>query len=113
MKLSTLARAIPGARLIGDDVDVRAVRSDSRQIDRGDLFVAVRGRRSDGHGFLATAVERGAAAIVVEAEQSALAIPQIVVADGARALGFLIAAMAGDPAERMTLVGITGTNGKT
>ncbi len=112
MKLSVLARSIPGARLVGDDVEVRAVRSDSRQIDRGDLFVAVRGRRSDGHGFIATAIERGAAAIVVEAEQDA-AVPQIVVGDGARALGYLIAALAGDPAERMTLVGITGTNGKT
>lgn len=113
MKLSTLVRAIPGARLVGDDVEVRAVRSDSRQVDRGDLFVAVRGRRSDGHGFLATVIERGAAAVVVETEQVPLAVPQLVVPDGARALGIAIAAQAGDPANRLSLIGITGTNGKT
>jgi len=113
MKLSILARAIPGARLVGDDVEVRAIRSDSRQLDRGDLFVAVRGRRSDGHDFLPVALARGAAAVVVEREQPGFALPQLVVDDGARALGYLVAALAGEPGERMTLIGITGTNGKT
>lgn len=113
MKLSTLARSIPGARLLGDDVEVRAVRSDSRQVDRGDLFVAVRGRRSDGHAFAVTAVERGAAALVVDAVQMNARVPQLIVPDTTRALGYLIAAVTGAPAERLGLVGITGTNGKT
>jgi UDP-N-acetylmuramyl-tripeptide synthetase len=113
MKLSELVRTIPGARLIGADLDVRAVTSDSRAVSAGALFIAVRGRRSDGHAFVAAAIERGAAAVAVEAPIDGLAVPQLVVADGARALGFAIAALADHPARRLTLIGITGTNGKT
>lgn len=113
MKLSELVRTIPGARLIGADLDVRAVTSDSRAVSAGALFIAVRGRRSDGHAFVAAAIERGAAAVAVEAPIDGLAVPQLVVADGARALGFAVAALADHPARRLTLIGITGTNGKT
>ena len=113
MKLSDLVRTIPGARLLGADVEVRAVTADSRTVGAGALFVAVRGRRSDGHAFVATAVQRGAAAVVVEAAIEGLAVPQLIVPDGARALGYAIAALADHPARRLTLIGITGTNGKT
>ncbi|HEY1554103.1 MAG TPA: UDP-N-acetylmuramoyl-L-alanyl-D-glutamate--2,6-diaminopimelate ligase [Kofleriaceae bacterium] len=103
-----------GARLIGDaETAVRAVRDDSRQIERGDVFVAVRGLRSDGHAFVAAAIERGAAAIVVEHEVAGASVPQVIVASAARALGVLVGRALGDPAKAMTLVGITGTNGKT
>ncbi|HVV87190.1 MAG TPA: UDP-N-acetylmuramoyl-L-alanyl-D-glutamate--2,6-diaminopimelate ligase [Kofleriaceae bacterium] len=117
MKLSDLAAGVPGARIVGTsagaDPDIGAVRADSRAVTGGDLFVAVRGRRSDGHAFVATAIAQGAAAVVVEQEQPGLAVPQLVVPDGARALGALIGRAAGDPARRLRLVGITGTNGKT
>ena len=98
---------------VGNVGDVGRVTSDSRQLAPGDVFVAVRGRQVDGHAFVATAVQRGAAAVVVERAQPGLAVPQLVVADAALALGLLVARRAGDPAARMTLVGITGTNGKT
>ncbi|HTR50444.1 MAG TPA: UDP-N-acetylmuramoyl-L-alanyl-D-glutamate--2,6-diaminopimelate ligase [Kofleriaceae bacterium] len=102
-----------GARLIGDaETAVRAVRDDSRQIEPGDVFVAVRGLHSDGHAFVASAIERGAAAIVVERELD-VKVPQVIVASTARALGVLVARAFGEPAKTMTLVGITGTNGKT
>jgi MurE/MurF fusion protein len=103
------------ARVLGDpNVPVRAVQSDSRAVQPGDVFVAVRGRRSDGHTFVAVAVERGAAAVVVERElDPAPAVPQVIVADGAEALGVLAGRALGDPAKAMTLIGITGTNGKT
>ncbi len=113
MKLSQLAAAVPGAHLLGADVDVRAVTSDSRTLQRGDLFVAVRGRRADGHSFVPAVVGQGAAAVVVEHALDGVAVPQLVVPDGQRALGRLIAAAAGDPASKLALVGITGTNGKT
>src|SRR5262245_20354573 len=121
MKLSDLAASVPGARVLGASgadgdpgaIEVGAVRADSRAIAAGDLFVAVRGRRSDGHAFIAQAVAGGAAAVVVEREQAGLAVPQVIVPDGASALGALIGRAAGDPAGRLTLVGITGTNGKT
>ncbi len=113
MTLATLIASLPGARVIGDpSVAVGAVRSDSRAVELGDVYVAVRGIRADGHAFVAAAIERGAAAVVVE-HPLEVAIPQVIVADGAAALGILIGRALGDPAQAMTLVGITGTNGKT
>jgi len=113
MMLGTLIDPLVGARVIGDaQIAVRAVRSDSRAIEPGDVYVAVRGLRADGHAFVTAAIERGAAAIVVERPLE-VAVPQVVVPDGAVALGVLIGRALGDPARAMTLVGITGTNGKT
>ncbi|HSK04881.1 MAG TPA: UDP-N-acetylmuramoyl-L-alanyl-D-glutamate--2,6-diaminopimelate ligase, partial [Kofleriaceae bacterium] len=101
------------ARVIGDGgVAVRAVQCDSRAVEPGDVFVAVRGRRADGHAFVAAAIERGAAAVVVEHEVDA-AVPQAIVASGAEALGVMAGHALGDPAKAMTLIGLTGTNGKT
>src|SRR5690349_3529746 len=76
MKLSDLARDLPGAYLHGRDVEVLAVEDDSRRAGPGALFVAVRGRRSDGHAFLGDVLARGAAAAVVE-QARPLAIPQL------------------------------------
>jgi murE/murF fusion protein len=113
MTLENLIDPLAGARMIGDaGVAVRAVRSDSRAIEPGDVYVAVRGIRADGHAFVAAAIERGAAAVVVE-RQLEVSVPQVIVPDGATALGVLISRSLGDPAKAMTLVGITGTNGKT
>jgi UDP-N-acetylmuramyl pentapeptide synthase len=87
MTLGTLIDGLAGARLIGDpSTPVRAVRSDSRAIEPGDVYVAVRGLRADGHAFVAAAIARGAAAVVVEHPVDA-AVPQIIVPDGAVALG--------------------------
>jgi len=113
MTLRQLIAGLPGARLIGDgNVDVRAVHEDSRKVEAGDVFVAVKGLRSDGHAFVKMAVERGAAAVVVEREVDAK-VPQVVVPSTSRALGHLVARLLGNPAASMTLIGITGTNGKT
>jgi UDP-N-acetylmuramyl pentapeptide synthase len=72
MTLRQLIDGLAGARLIGDgEVGVRAVRDDSRKVEPGDVFVAVRGMRSDGHAFVQTAIERGAIAVVVERELEA------------------------------------------
>jgi len=114
MLLRTLIDGLDGARLVGDGaIDVRAVHDDSRRVGRGDVFVAVRGGRVDGHDFVATAIERGAAAVVVERELPDLAVPQVVVPHGGRALGVLVGRQLGSPAERLVLIGVTGTNGKT
>ncbi len=114
MTLHDLIDGLTGARLIGDaSVQVAKVTSDSREVGAGDVFVAVRGIRSDGHAFVSTAIERGAAAIVVERLQPDVTLPQVIVGSGSRALGVLVAHALGDPAKAMTLIGITGTNGKT
>jgi len=85
---------------------------DSRSVRPGMLYVAVRGSQADGHRFIADAARRGAAAVVVEESQGS-AVPEIVVRDGRRAALALGAAWHGYPARQLTLLGVTGTNGKT
>jgi murE/murF fusion protein len=114
MKLRQLIDGLAGARLIGDgDVEVRAVRDDSRKIGPGDVFVAIKGLRADGHAFAPATVQQGAVAIVVDRELPGIGVPQVVLPSTSRALGPLVARMLGNPADAMTLIGITGTNGKT
>ena len=88
------------------------ITTDSRGVEPGALFIAVRGSESDGHRFVPDAVARGAAAVAVEAPLDAR-VPQIVVSDGRRAAIALARAWFDDPAASLRLVGITGTNGKT
>ncbi len=91
---------------------VSAITADSRTATAGSLYVAVRGSEADGHRFVADAIQRGAVALVVEQRMDA-AVPQVIVRDGRRAALALARAWHGDPAASLTLVGITGTNGKT
>lgn len=103
-----------GARVVGADRDVAIddVWSDSRRVAPGSLFACVPGRRSDGHDFAAEAVARGASALLVE-RQLDLDVPQILVESVRRSLGPVAAAVHGHPSAHMTVVGVTGTNGKT
>jgi murE/murF fusion protein len=113
MKLRALIDGL-AARVIGDaDVEITGVQSDSRAIKAGDVFVAIRGLRSDGHEFVAQVIAQGASAVVVERELPNVTVPQIVVDDSTRALGVLTGKIFGDPAKAMTLIAVTGTNGKT
>ena len=108
-KLSDIAAAVD-ARLRGPDATVTSVSTDSRTIEVGGLFVALRGERSDGHAFVADALARGAAGALVERDE--VSGPVIEVSDTGRAL----LALAADERRRMTsitVVGITGANGKT
>ncbi|HYL29706.1 MAG TPA: UDP-N-acetylmuramoyl-L-alanyl-D-glutamate--2,6-diaminopimelate ligase [Gemmatimonadales bacterium] len=92
---------------------VTGLTSDSRAVAPGDIYVAVRGSQVDGHRFVADAVRRGAAAVVVETPVAGLGVPQAVVGDGRRAAVALGSAWYGHPARRLRIVGVTGTNGKT
>jgi UDP-N-acetylmuramoyl-L-alanyl-D-glutamate--2,6-diaminopimelate ligase len=89
------------------------VQYDSRKVGPGDLFVAIRGLASDGHGHVTDARERGASAAVVETAVLSEGLPQIRVADSRRALALLAAIETGHPSRELTMVGVTGTNGKT
>ncbi|HEU4827916.1 MAG TPA: UDP-N-acetylmuramoyl-L-alanyl-D-glutamate--2,6-diaminopimelate ligase [Gemmatimonadales bacterium] len=91
---------------------VASLTADSRAVGPGALYAAVRGSQMDGHRFVADAVQRGAAAVMVEAPQGA-GVPELVVRDGRRALLAAARAWFGDPARSLTLIGVTGTNGKT
>jgi UDP-N-acetylmuramoyl-L-alanyl-D-glutamate--2,6-diaminopimelate ligase len=92
--------------------DPAGIGVDSRTTGPGMLYVAVRGSQSDGHRFVADAVKRGALAVVVEEPQQS-SVPEIVVRDSRRAAVVLGAAWYDHPGRRLTLVGVTGTNGKT
>jgi UDP-N-acetylmuramoyl-tripeptide--D-alanyl-D-alanine ligase len=107
--LHFLAQAC-GGRLVGEDREFAAVSIDSRTLDPGDLFVAVRGDRFDGHDFAAAAAERGACALVVS-RQLPLDLPQLVVADTLAALAS--GARAWRQQFGLPLVGVGGSNGKT
>lgn len=92
---------------------IEGVTSDSREVRPGVLFCAVRGTTADGHEFLESVQAKGAAAAMVEDPRPDLALPQFVVRDGRRAAAEAAAVFYGDPWDDMTVVGVTGTNGKT
>lgn len=94
------------------DLAVTGVTADSRTITPGMVYVAVRGSQADGHQFVQDAVRRGAVAVVAERTTGA-GVAELVVDDGRRAALTLGREWYRDPARRLTLVGVTGTNGKT
>jgi UDP-N-acetylmuramoyl-L-alanyl-D-glutamate--2,6-diaminopimelate ligase len=104
-------RAVPTSDLAG--LEVAGVTHDSRQVRPGMLFVAISGQRADGHDFVPDAVESGAAGVIVERPVIGVAAPQIVVAAARPALASVAAWWYGDPSHDLTVVGITGTDGKT
>lgn len=93
------------------DTEIQEVRYDSRAVQKGDLFVAIRGYAVDGHQYIQKALEQGAAAILCE--EAPEGIPAVVVANSRAALAEVSANRFDHPAEKMTMIGITGTNGKT
>ncbi|MDE1893082.1 MAG: UDP-N-acetylmuramoyl-tripeptide--D-alanyl-D-alanine ligase [Xanthomonadaceae bacterium] len=97
-------------RLVGADVEIRGVSIDTRKVQPGDLFVAIKGERVDGHDYLAEAAAGGAVAAMVTRQMDSH-LPQIVVNDGTLALGDLASAVRAQ--RNLHVVGITGSNGKT
>ena len=102
-----------GAHLHGPaDLDISGLSYDSRSVRRGHLFAALRGAKQDGLEFAKTAKRRGAVAVLSDRVPT-LEMPWIEAANPRAALADLSAAYFGNPAERLSLVGVTGTNGKT
>ncbi len=93
--------------------ELTGIADDSRRVEPGNLFVAVRGLRTDGHQFIGQAIERGATAVAVEERPGELPVPQLVVVRGAASLASAAAWWYGDPSLELLTVGVTGTNGKT
>lgn len=96
-------------------VHINELRLDSRQVAAGDCFIAVKGVQSDGHEYIGSAIEKGAAAIVCEKlpEQLSGTVTYVEVSDSARAAGLMAHLFYGEPSLHLKLVGVTGTNGKT
>jgi UDP-N-acetylmuramoyl-L-alanyl-D-glutamate--2,6-diaminopimelate ligase len=114
MKLTELLSEFPFPySLLNGDVDIQGIVSDSRQVQPGYLFVALSGGSADGHDFIPVAIQRGAAAAVGTKSIPDLVLPYVQVADSRRALPHLAAAFYGFPARKVTMIGVTGTDGKT
>jgi len=121
MRLDELLEAIPESRVLTNDEsrlpEIHHVVADSRQVEPGSLFVAVRGQRSNGHAYLQEAVERGALAVVIEESAGKPVLKKgisvIQVRDSRVALARLAERFYRYPASHLRVVGVTGTNGKT
>ena len=114
MGLGALTDAVSPDRVVGIPLgEVRALAYDSRRVTPGTLFFAVPGVHADGHDFVAGAVAAGAIGAVVERELPGIAVPQLVVDRTRRALADAADAWFGRPSERLTVIGVTGTDGKS
>ncbi len=114
MTLKQLLKNVQVQDIQGDTaVEVGQIRFDSRAVQPGDVFVAVKGVAADGHQFIDKAIENGAAAIVCEKPTANSQRPTALVADSAEALGQMASNYYGNPSAAIKLIGITGTNGKT
>ena len=116
MQLSDLIGKLNVAKVVGNDcIEITSVEADSRRVAEGSLFVAVRGVSVDGHTFIAKAEAQGASAVVCEELPDELSprVTYVVTPESREALGLLASAWYGEPSRQLTLVGVTGTNGKT
>ncbi len=95
------------------DLEIMALIADSRQVVPGALFIAVRGSVSNGHNYIPDAVARGAVAVVGQEPDPGLGVPYLRVSDSRMALARLAAAWHGNPARKLVMIGVTGTDGKT
>lgn len=116
MKLSELLKNIKPIGIQGStDIDITGINIDSRRIEKGHLFVAIKGTQTDGHKYIPKAQELGAAAVLCEdlpAEQQEN-VTYVQVASTESAVGPVATLFYGDPSQKLKLVGVTGTNGKT
>ena len=95
--------------------DISGIHMDSRQVDAGNMFVAVKGTQTDGHAYIDKAIEKGASTIVCETlpEDLKEGVTYIKVMDTEDCVGKLATAFYGNPTDKLELIGVTGTNGKT
>jgi len=116
MTLKDLLKNVPTVAVRGSlDIEILSLATDSKKAERGALFAAIAGTHADGHFFIPDAIERGALAIICEKVPDILdpAVTYIEVKESQTAFGFVADAFYGYPSQKLKLVGVTGTNGKT
>lgn len=116
MKLNLLLQEITDKKIIGsDNISVANIQFDSRKVECGSLFVATKGTASDGHDFIDDAIKKGATGIICETLPKELksTVTYIQTKNSLDALGKTASAWFDYPSRKLTLVGVTGTNGKT
>ena len=116
MLLNELLKAIQPVQVTGDSrIEITGVNIDSRLVEAGQLFMAMRGTQTDGHAYIPAAIQKGATAILCEdlPEEPAAGITYIQVKDSEDAVGKIATTFYGNPTSQFELVGVTGTNGMT
>lgn len=115
MKLSKLLRGIDYTLIKGHiDVEINNIQYNSKKVEHQDLFICIRGFSTDGHKYAPSAIERGASVIICEMDITTdKPITIIKVKDSRKAMALAAANFYGNPSEKLKLIGITGTNGKT
>ncbi len=119
MVLKDLISSLGGARILGDAcIEVTGICFDSRAVVKGPgrggpLFAAMPGEHVDGRDFIARAVENGAACVLADSPVEGLPVPQVIAGDMRGALSRVSSVFYGEPSKEITVVGVTGTNGKT
>ena len=123
MKLTELLKHVTPLAIVGDaEVDITGVNIDSRKVENGHLFVAMKGTQTDGHRFILKAIELGARAVLCEDLPENLSggtaeredgVTYVQVASTEDAVGKVATVFYGEPSQKLKLVGVTGTNGKT
>lgn len=116
MKLSELLKYVKPITIIGDsEVEITGVNIDSRKVEKGHLFVAIKGTQTDGHHFIPKALELGAAAVLCEdvPEEHLQGVTYVQVDSTEEVVGAVATVFYGEPSLKLKLVGVTGTNGKT
>jgi len=116
MKLEEILKGINVIEIKGEiEKNITGINIDSRKIESGHLFVALKGTQTDGHAYIGKAIEKGASAVVCETypDQLEEGITYIKIADTEEAVGKLATTFYGNPTSKLELIGVTGTNGKT
>jgi UDP-N-acetylmuramoyl-L-alanyl-D-glutamate--2,6-diaminopimelate ligase len=114
--LASILTNIKAIKVLGNtSVEVSDIQFDSRKVGKGSVFIAIPGTQTDGHTFIPKVVEMGVSVVICEKlpENTEPSVVWVVVADSAEALGLLAANFYGHPSEKLKLIGVTGTNGKT
>lgn len=112
MKLNQLMFPLIGTE-IKPDIEINSIQFQSSLVQKGDIYIAIRGFTNDGHKYIGEAISKGASAIVGEEDLLSLPVPYFRVADSREALGRLATSFYNFPAKKHRMIGITGTNGKT
>lgn len=113
MKLSALCAGLGIEVPTGQDVEITGITDSSEKVQKGDLFVCIRGKHTDGNRYYSEAVQRGAAAVLLQQPGGNAAVPVFSAKDTRRIYAMMCGRLAGNPAEKLRITGITGTNGKT
>ena len=113
--LQGISYTTPSDKSLLEQLEITKITEDSRAVTAGTLFVALRGTQADGHRFIPSAIQAGSRAIVLETlpEELQEGVAYIVVPSSSEVLGLLSSALHGHPSRQLTVVGVTGTNGKT